>query len=408
MRRPDGAFSWRIARTIPLFSDLVAHDLRLTSQIWRDIEWHHRLVVLVPHALRDPSLALVLLTGGNNLYLRRLVRIARLTGITCAILYNVPRQPLFGGLREDALLSYTFQRFIETGERDWPLLFPMVKSAVRAMDALQAFASGRLGIRLDGFAITGGSKRGWTTWLTAAVDARVRGIVPAVYDNLDISRQMRHQLEVWGEFSDRIHDYTEKGLPQMAALGVADNLLPAVDPAAHLERITVPKLIVMGTNDRYWPLDALNLYLDRLRGETRLLYIPNTGHGALRTVRAGDALAAFLLSLSEGRPLPRPEVAVSEGHGRITLRLSADRPVSGMSMWTTSASRRDFRNALWRERHLSVKDGVAEADLQPEPGSYTACFLEARFRAGRVRFRLTTPVHIVDPSGAIVSSPATG
>ena len=32
-----------------------------------------------------------------------------------------------------------------------------------------------------------------------------------------------------------------------------------VDPYQYLADLTPPKLILLGTNDRYWPLDALKL-----------------------------------------------------------------------------------------------------------------------------------------------------
>jgi PhoPQ-activated pathogenicity-related protein len=35
--------------------------------------------------------------------------------------------------------------------------------------------------------IAGGSKRGWTTWTTAAVDKRVFAAVPIVMDMLDLN-----------------------------------------------------------------------------------------------------------------------------------------------------------------------------------------------------------------------------
>ena len=107
----------------------------------------------------------------------------------------VPNQPLVfeqdGQQRvEDDLIAYTWMKLMKTGDPTWTARMPMVKSAVRAMDAIQAVMASDAGGRLqvDGFVVAGGSKRGWTTWLTGAVDKRVVAIVPIVIDILNVRR----------------------------------------------------------------------------------------------------------------------------------------------------------------------------------------------------------------------------
>ena len=75
-----------------------------------------------------------------------------------AVLAQVPYQPMFDR-REDALIAYTFDHYLETGEPDWPLLLPMVKSAARAMDAVQAFARERWQLPVNAFTVAGVAKR---------------------------------------------------------------------------------------------------------------------------------------------------------------------------------------------------------------------------------------------------------
>ena len=56
----------------------------------------------------------------------------------------------------------------------------MTKAAVRAMDTITAFCKSQpaASVAVEKFVVSGGSKRGWTTWTTAAVDHRVVAIVP--------------------------------------------------------------------------------------------------------------------------------------------------------------------------------------------------------------------------------------
>jgi PhoPQ-activated pathogenicity-related protein len=298
---------------------------------------------------------------------------------------------------EDDLIAYTFVQFIATQETTWPLLLPMVKGVVRAMDAIQAFMPRQLQAQVSGFLLSGASKRGWAAWLTPAVDARVKGIAPLVYDNLDLARQLRHQRETWGHFSGQIAEYTERGLPQRLLSGEqgAVELAAIVDPFTYRQHLTVPKLIVLGTNDRYWPLDALNLYYDALPGERYLLYVPNAGH-ELRSDRGRTlaGLMAFFHHTAGRLPLPRLRWEATGKERTLTLRVTSDRVPRAVRAWVATALTKDFREARWEafEMHAEPHGYVYRRDQGP-PG-VTAIFGEAEYEADTGAFVLTTTVHL--------------
>ncbi len=78
------------------------------------------------------------------------------------------------------------------------VLLPMTKAAIRALDTVHSFIGGLLGNQINSFFTAGGSKRGWTTWLTAAVDTRVKAISPIVMDMLNFSNNVMHMYEAYG------------------------------------------------------------------------------------------------------------------------------------------------------------------------------------------------------------------
>ena len=112
-----------------------------------------------------------------------------------------------------------------------------------------------------------------------------------VIDTLNMSEQMKHQVASWGHYSEQIHDYTDRGLQRL--LDTDRGQACEEFGSQYSKAITQPKLIMLGTNDRYWTLDALNLYWSGLVGEKYILYVPNAGHGLTDLVRVAGSHSAF-------------------------------------------------------------------------------------------------------------------
>ncbi|MEX2358683.1 MAG: PhoPQ-activated protein PqaA family protein, partial [Pirellulaceae bacterium] len=269
--KADGSFQWKLLNTekLPLGTGHL-HTVELTSQTWQGIPWKHRLAIIQPRVIKHPQAALLLISGGKTGGELKDgekiagVHVANASGVCVGYLLHVPNQPLFENRVEDDLITDTFLKYLETKDATWPLLFPMVKSAVKAMDAIQEVAKQEWNGEIEKFIVTGASKRGWTTWLTAAADSRVAGIAPIVIDTLNFQPQMKHQIDTWGKYSEQINDYTSKGLIRVMREQPEIPLWRWVDPYTYRAQITIPKLIINGTNDPYWVVDALNIYWDDL------------------------------------------------------------------------------------------------------------------------------------------------
>lgn len=382
LRRPDA--SYRVER---MTSEGDATEFRLTSQIWRGRPWRHTLMLVRPAGVKGDA-AILVVTGDmvDNREVVEARQIAKAAQMPVAVLFDTPNQPIFDR-REDALISHTFAKYIETGEEDWPLLFPMVKGVRRAMDALGTEAG------LKRFVVTGASKRGWTSWLTAAThDARVIGIAPEVFDFLRMPEQLRHQQASYGKLSDMIGDYTSQGLDQLVGSEAGQRLVALVDPYAYRHSIKVPILAILGTNDPYWTLDGSRLYDEAFGDHLHFFLAPNEGHTIRNRQQLHEALAVFARGVRDQKKLPAFRPAVNRDG--ITL----DRGPVAAEVWVAWSKTRDFRSARW-ELHdkVEMRNQVA-GNSTPIGEGYLGVVVRAQFESpDKGRYWLTSRAHVLPP-----------
>ncbi|REK19312.1 MAG: hypothetical protein DWQ37_01595 [Planctomycetota bacterium] len=403
----DASYHYTVAKTV-VGAGYTFYVLDMTSQTWRssaDVDkpdWRHWVEVVVPNGALSET-ALLYITGGNNSFgsapnspnsdMRDL---ALATGTVTVRLRTVPSQPLefvgddYGPRSEDEIIAYSFDRFLsgigDPGNETWPVLVAMAKSAVRAMDSVQDFIpTVRPTEQIDDFVVTGYSKRGWTTWLTAAVDDRVRAIIPGVIDVLNQGPQMVHHYNVYGFFSPAVHDYEDEQIFSRILTPEAQELSQIVDPYRYLNNgmfDDMPKLLINSAGDEFFVSDSAQYYFDDIPGtENYLRYLPNTGHGL--DGRAGESTYGFYEAILNNRTLPEFSWTVAQdGEIQVTATTA---PLSVRLWQATNNSARDFRRAYnpgitWTSSILADQGGGTYVGDVPMPGSgATGYFVELTF-----------------------------
>ncbi|MEI6240585.1 MAG: PhoPQ-activated protein PqaA family protein [Planctomycetia bacterium] len=378
---------------------------RLVSQEWRGIEWTHELSMYVPGGLAaDTDTMLLLIDGGSAGKLpalnagpsdavKMLAIAANAAGLPAAVVRQVPFQPMFDGLKEDDLIAHTFVEFVRTGDPSWPLLLPMVKAAVESMTAACAAARDAWRLDIERFVLTGASKRGWTTWLTAAVDERVGGAMPMVIDMLSLERHVELQRKSFGGMSEQLVPYTSRGVEQLFSSPRGRELVEIVDPFAYRDRLLQPKVIALGTNDPYWPLESLGLYLDGLEGPRWVSYAPNAGHG-LPVTRVCGLVAALGQHVAGERRLPTLDWSFAETPDAVACTVTSDDTPDEVLLWQATAESRDFRKARWTSTPLSPVDGSWRADVVRPASGFAAAMIECRYPREPLPLLLTSGVHV--------------
>ena len=419
---PDPNYKYELVRTAAGrgFTQFV-YDL--TSQKWRsekDVNhpvWHHWLTIVVPDKV-DKTTGFLFLTGGSiesgppEQADAMIASIATTTSSITAELRGIPNEPLlFTGetkpRTEDAAIVYTWDKFMKgpsSPDNDtWPLRLPMTKAAVRAMDTVTAVAKTK-GFIVDHYVVSGASKRGWTTWTTAAVDKRVVAIIPLVIDVLNVEKSLEHHYSAYGSWAPSLADYTEMKTFDWFGTAQLKKLMAIEDPYSYLDRLTMPKYIVNSGGDQYFTPDSSQFYWKDLKGEKYLRYVPNTKHD-LNGSDARETASSFFAQIVNNEPRPQMDWSFEKDG---SIRVKATSKPTQVVMWQANNPKaRDFRldtiGKAYTSTVLDDKGGgvyIAKID-RPDPG-YTAFFVEATFPTKTLPLKITSGVRITPdthPSG---------
>ena len=414
--RPDPSFGWKLVGQItgPGYRAAV---LELTSQTWLSFEevdrpvWKHWLTIVIPDTVRHDA-SFLYITGGNNTdpaptkVIGRFIKMAVETRSVVAQLEGVPNQPLIFADRpgeplvEDAIIAHQQVRFTKSRKAEQLVRLPMVKSGVAAMTAIQEFLRTDEGGKLtvNRFVLSGGSKRGWTTWLVGALDKRVAAIMPIVINVLDPDATTRHHWQAMGYFSPALKDYVDHGLiPGMIGHPGLRAIRRIEDPLSYRKRASmkVPKYIINAVGDEFFPPDATRFSWRLLPETKRLRMLPNSRHSTEGT-DIFDSMIAFYEAVVNGRTLPDYSWRVRKD-GAIVVR-STETPIA-VNFWQgTNPKARDFRVDTIGEAFTSTpliarRDGAYVGNAPTPAQGFTAYFVELVYpSATRYPFKFTTEV----------------
>lgn len=419
VKTPDPSYAFSLLSTVP-GTGYTAYILSMTSQTWRSTTevdrtlWQHTITIVKPDGAA-PGPGILIISGGSNSSAPptkpsdQLVTIAKGTGSVVVELKQVPNQPLTFTNHdgkphtEDGIIAFSWAKVMTTGDATWSARFPMVKSAVYAMDTAQKFLGSAAGgsYTLDKFVVVGASKRGWTTWLTAAVDPRVVVAVPLVIDVLNVEKFMKQHVESYGFWANSLYDYHYNRITDHLGTSEMTFMLKNEDPYLFRKRLTMPKYMVNASGDQFFLPDGSQNYFDDLTGEKYLRYVPNADH-SLDGTDALEGVLAYFLNFRDGRERPS---FTWKFEGTDTIRIeSKDKPQKVLLWQATNAKARDFRveqiGKVWTSTELAEQgtagSGVYVGKVTAPPQGYTAYFIEMAYPSGQIYpLKFTSQVRVI-------------
>ena len=388
------------------FVELISQNY-LTDRDVNQTEWRHLLQVVEPSTVKHGTAMLMIGGGANSDALpdqvnELLVRFALGTGSIVAELSMVPNQPLVfrgeGKPRwEDALIAYTWDKYLTSGDARWPARMAMTKSAVAAMDCVESLFSTGNESRIIDFVVAGASKRGWTTWTTGAVDSRVKAMIPIVIDVLNVETSFEHHWETYGFWAPAIQDYVDMGTVDWWGTPELRALLKLVDPLSYNERYSMPKFLVNAAGDEFFVPTSSQFYFDQLPGEKFLRYVPNASHG-LGDSDALESILAFYAAVLNDYPRPEFDWVFDTEGG---IRVKSEQAPSQVTLWVASnPNARDFRKDTigkgWQPRQVNRESGNTFYAIAEEPSAgWSAYFVELKYETPfGIPLTFTTPVRV--------------
>ncbi|RLD23289.1 MAG: PhoPQ-activated pathogenicity-like protein PqaA type [Bacteroidetes bacterium] len=396
----DDAFNYDVVETVQ-GAGWTEYKVKMISGTWLTeqevniTEWWHWVNIIVPDKIRETESMIIIGGGSTNDTIPIstddwLMEAAVATGSIISHVSNIPFQPIDfkgddkEGRYEDDLIAYGWKKYLDSGASDenleWLARFPMTRAVVRAMDVVQELSQTE-SVPVERFFVTGASKRGWTTWTTAAVDDRVMGIAPIVIDLLNIVPSFNHHWRCYGEWSPAVENYEDEGIMNWINTPEFKKLLEIVGPYSFREQLTMPKLMINATCDEFFVTDSWKFYWDELKGENYLQYVPNGNHGLLGTYQPAS-LISFYHSIISNTAIP----SFSWNHGGDTIYMRVD-PESDyiIRKWEAiNESDRDFRiyviGEAWQMEELEKTSNGAYAIHVEEPeAGYKAALVELIF-----------------------------
>ena len=350
------------------------YHIKMISGEWLDskkvdqVEWWHYVDIIIPKQTTS-STGIMFIDGGEKSddYFRldaQSIGNAIKTEAVIVNVSNIPFQPLNflsseqDSFEEDDLIAFAWNKFLKQGAKqkdvEWLPRFPMTRAIVRAMDLAQEIIL-QNDIVVKDFVVSGASKRGWTAWTTAAVDSRVKAVVPMVIDMLNLVPSFENHYRSYGEFSPAVQEYVNYNIQDWLGTEEFKVLMSYIEPFSFIDKFTMPKYIINAGSDEFFSTDSWRFYYDKLPGEKIIRYVPNKNHSLDGRYLTEDLVSYFYRVIND---IEIPSLSWNLSDNKLIAELDYDGDYD-VSVWTAKNDNgRDFR--LWEEGELWEETSIGK------------------------------------------------
>lgn len=393
LNKPDPNYKWfDTGERVHMISGATAYVLNLTSQQWLDTSraygpngdiWTHQVTVIVPKKVTVTDSALIYITGGCNenpttpkatdeepLLMDRISSQSGCIGVVlnqipnCKMVY--PSDPLKKKRDEDGVIAWAWLQYLKTKDPEWLPRLPMTKAAFQAMRATQEFTSQQKMASIDGWLVSGASKRGWTTWMVGAANCpscpKIKAIAPIVPIVPNLKANVHHMWRAYGGLSFAFSDYVDANITKYFDDPGFVDMMNIIDPINYIKRLErIPKLVMVSSDDEFMMMEWTHSWWDMFTGEKHLMIANNAEHSmATGIFELVASLGNYVKSVFTGGTRPEFTWKLDLDKGIINVNIPPQFQNGTKVVLRTAPSlsvkRRDFR---WFVKAETSKEGKA-------------------------------------------------
>ena len=304
--------------------------LEFLSQSWGGENIRHLAKVFLPeNGIAESKHGMAIINQGDSSNKAKGFDFEQEYGAITAAKLGIPSMLLQSNMPGDhwgvkgqaPIRRYTAAKFFESGDPNWIHWIALAKVYMRAMTVLSTLDE----VQANQFVLIGSSKRAQSIWIAAAVDDRIRGIVPIARPGNFLHLLLEHNPTP-GALPDRnairtTHEgskydymvhledmYTTRGYEYMAY----------IDPRQFLSRVNVPVMYVIGTNDNLFNNFDDHGFYPLYQGDKSFAYVPNYRHGMGSAIHA-EVARAWIAHSFWGRPTTSVTALESVDQNALTI-----------------------------------------------------------------------------------------
>ncbi len=419
---------------------VTTYFLELTSQAWHPEKvfppiWRHWLTLIVPDRRTKDSALFVMTKGLSSIEKPMsevplsLLSIAVSTNSIVAILegfpidstgyYETPSKKV--ELNDINFFVWTLRQYYDTGDPNWIILLPMVKSAVSAMNAVQEFVLKELQseIPVKEFVVCADVPF-FAPWLIPAVDDRVIGIIGINNFVYNIESLIKTCLIDEITIPPLFEAIDNQGLLQNFETEEGEKLLNIIDPYNYRQFMRITKLIISyngsaTSNFSFYAEDVLPEIPDptywALYPQVSLsrepIYLSQSLKVTLwenpippKMYNFKDTLSVFYQRVISRKELPTFTWNIAQ-RGKCSVKVSEEIVDARVWYCIQDAKNKLFENTSeWQvETMTEIGEGIYEADLNFSDENYKAVVIEIVFPSlSGTNFPITSHIHIIPPA----------